>query len=81
MFKTCLCLCCYAAALRQREVVFSFGSVLRLLLSSDKNEVVFTFGSVPRLLPEEEEVRCYLLSEWPQESGNILDKSTRIAKG
>jgi hypothetical protein len=79
-------------------VVFSLGSVLRLLLGSDNNkvvfsfrcvprllpgnnEVVFTFWSAPRLLPEGEEVRCYFLSERPHESGNILDKSARIAKG
>jgi hypothetical protein len=62
-------------------VVIYFGSVLRLLLGSDNNEVVFSFWFVPRLLPEEEEVRCYLLSERPHESGNIFDKSTRIAKG
>jgi hypothetical protein len=42
---------------------------------------VFSFWSVPRLLPEEEEVRCYLLSERPLESGNILDKSTLKVSG
>jgi hypothetical protein len=61
--------------------MISLGSVLRLSLGSDDNEVVFSFWSVPRLLPEEEEVRSYLLSESPHEGGNILDKSTRIAKG
>jgi hypothetical protein len=62
-------------------VVFSFWFVLRLLLDSNNNEVVFSFWSVLGLLPEEEKVRCYLLSERPQESGNILDKSARIATG
>jgi hypothetical protein len=63
------------------DEVFSFWSVLRLFLSSDNNEVVFSFWTVPRLLPEEEEVRCYLLSERPQERGIILDTSARIVKG
>jgi hypothetical protein len=63
------------------EVVFSFWSVLRLLLGNENNGVMFSFWSVSRLLPGEEEVGCYLLSERPHESGNILDKSTRIAKG
>jgi hypothetical protein len=62
-------------------VVFSFWFVLRLLLGNDKNEVVFPFWFIPRLLPEEVEVGCFFISEIPLESGNILDKSTRITKG
>jgi hypothetical protein len=58
------------------EVVFSFWSALSLLLGSDNNAVVFYFWPVPRLLPEED-VRCSLLSERPQESGYILEKTTR----
>jgi hypothetical protein len=61
--------------------VFSFWSVLRLLLGNDNSEVVFSYWSVMRLLPEEQEVRFYYLSERPLERGNILDKSTQIAKG
>jgi hypothetical protein len=63
------------------QVLFSFWSVLSLVLGSDNNEVVFSVWSGSRLLPEEEEVRSSLLSERPHESGNILDKSTLIAKG
>jgi hypothetical protein len=48
----------------------TFITLLRLLLGSENNEVVFSFRSVLRLLPEEEEVRCYLLSERPHESGS-----------
>jgi hypothetical protein len=63
------------------EVVFSFWSVLRMLLGNNNKEVVFYFWSIPRLLPEEVEVHSYLLSERPLESSNILDKSTQIAIG
>jgi hypothetical protein len=63
------------------EEVFYFWSVLRLLLGNNNSEVVFSFWSVPRPLPEEQEVRFYYLSERHLECGNILDKSTQIAKG
>jgi hypothetical protein len=61
--------------------VFSFWSVLRLLLGNNNSEVVFSSLSVPRLLPEEQEVRFYYLSERQLERGNVLDKSAQIAKG
>jgi hypothetical protein len=68
-------------------VVISFGSVLELHkegrgprgYSSSEGRRLARDGRQPA--QEEEEVRCYSLSEWLQESGNILDKSTRIAKG
>jgi hypothetical protein len=66
---------------KDEVVMISLGSVLRLLLGSDRNEVAFSFWSIPVLLPEGEEVHCYLLSERPHESSSTLDKSTRIAKG
>jgi hypothetical protein len=87
MFEICLCLCTFVRGYTPLQrptynnVVFSFWSVLSLLLGSGKNEVLFSFWSFPRLLLKEEEVRCYFLSERPHESGTILDKSTRIAKG
>jgi hypothetical protein len=37
------------------EEVFSFWSVLWLLLGNNNSEVVVSFWSVPRLLPEEQE--------------------------
>jgi hypothetical protein len=80
MFEICLFLLLCIGPYESNEVVISFGSVLRLLLGTNNNEVVFSFWSVPRLLPEEEEVRCYLLSERPHESVIILDKSPQIAK-
>jgi hypothetical protein len=43
--------------------MFSFGSVLRLLLGSNNNEVVFSLWSVPRLLQEEEEVLSQRLTK------------------
>jgi hypothetical protein len=81
LFKICLFLLLCSGPCKANKVVISFGSVPRRLLGSDNNEVAFYFWSVPRLLPEEEDVRCYLLSERPHESVNILDKSPRIAKG
>jgi hypothetical protein len=43
------------------DVLFSFWSVLRLLLGGDNNEVVCYFWSVPRLLPGNNE---FLFSFW-----------------
>jgi hypothetical protein len=42
------------------EEVFSFWSVLRLLLGNDNSVMVFSFWSVPRLLPENQEDNSFL---------------------
>jgi hypothetical protein len=42
------------------EEVFSFWSVLRLLLGNNNSVVVFSFWSVPRLLPEKQEDNLFL---------------------
>jgi hypothetical protein len=61
------------------EVVFSFWSVLRLLLGNYNNEVMFSFWSVPRLLPEEEEVLCYLRKK-PSGYGEWHPRGTRATQ-